>query len=63
VRPAKQPNVSAPIDWGELNTNIRPSDFTVENMLTRLHQKGDLWKDLHHPKIKSKNTKILYEFL
>jgi DNA ligase D-like protein (predicted ligase)/DNA ligase D-like protein (predicted 3'-phosphoesterase)/DNA ligase D-like protein (predicted polymerase) len=63
VRPAREPNVSAPIEWGELDTNIRPSDFTVGNMLARLQQKGDLWKDLYHPKIKSKNTKILNKFL
>ncbi|MDQ0966777.1 DNA ligase D-like protein (predicted ligase)/DNA ligase D-like protein (predicted 3'-phosphoesterase)/DNA ligase D-like protein (predicted polymerase) [Flavobacterium sp. W4I14] len=63
VRPAKQPNVSAPLEWDELNNNIKSSDFTVENMLARLQQKGDLWKDLHHPKIKSKNTKILNQLL
>ncbi|MDQ0640279.1 DNA ligase D-like protein (predicted ligase)/DNA ligase D-like protein (predicted 3'-phosphoesterase)/DNA ligase D-like protein (predicted polymerase) [Pedobacter sp. W3I1] len=59
VRPAREPNVSAPLEWNELNNDIKPSDFTVENMLVRLKEKGDLWKDLQSLKIKSKNTKIL----
>jgi len=63
VRPGKQPNVSAPIEWDELNSSLKPTNFTIENMLARLQKKGDLWKDLDSLKIKSKNTKILLHLI
>lgn len=42
VRSAKQPNVSASLEWDELNNNFKPSNFTIENMLARQQQKGNL---------------------
>jgi len=63
VRPAKQPTVSAPIEWDELDSELKPTDFTVENMLVRLQEKGDLWKRIVDPKIRSANTKILQQFI
>jgi bifunctional non-homologous end joining protein LigD len=59
VRPAKQPNVSAPIEWDELDLKLKPTDFNISNMLARLESKGDPWKDLHNAKNKTSNSKIL----
>ncbi|SMC87647.1 non-homologous end-joining DNA ligase [Pedobacter africanus] len=59
VRPSKQPAVSTPIEWEELTLDLKPSDFTIENIPSRLLEKGDLWKDLHNSNIKTKNSKIL----
>ena len=63
VRPGKQPTVSAPIEWEALYTSLSPTDFTIENMLARLQEKGDLWKDVYSSRIRSKNSKILKALL
>ena len=63
VRPAKQPNVSAPIEWDELDLKLKPTDFNISDMAARLENKGDLWKDLHNTKIKTANSKVLKDFL
>jgi bifunctional non-homologous end joining protein LigD len=63
VRPAKQPCVSTPIEWDELSLKMKPADFTIENIPARLLKTGDLWKDLHHLKLKSKNSKILEKMI
>jgi bifunctional non-homologous end joining protein LigD len=59
VRPAKQPCVSAPIQWEELDTKLKPTDFTIENMPARLQKIGDIWEDLHE----AKNIKLNNRFL
>lgn len=59
VRPAKQPTVSTPIEWEELDLKLKPNNFTIENIPKRLQEKGDLWRDLHNSKVKTKNSKIL----
>jgi len=59
VRPAKQPNVSAPIEWEELDLKLKPNDFHISNVPARLESKGELWKDLHKSSIKTANSKIL----
>lgn len=59
VRPAKLPTVSTPIEWEELDMKLKPDNFTISNLPTRLQQKGDLWKDVHNSRIKTKNAKIL----
>ena len=63
VRPAKQPSVSTPIEWEELDLKLKPSDFTIDNIPARLQEKGDLWENLHAPKIKTKNSKLLQKLL
>ncbi|MES2456328.1 MAG: non-homologous end-joining DNA ligase [Bacteroidota bacterium] len=63
VRPAKQPTVSTPIEWEELDLKLKPTDFNIGNMPARLESKGELWKDLHNPKIKTANSKILKTLL
>jgi bifunctional non-homologous end joining protein LigD len=63
VRPAKQPSVSMPLDWEEVNEKLKPSQFTIQNIAPRLLEKGDLWKDLLDAKIISQNTKILKKIL
>jgi bifunctional non-homologous end joining protein LigD len=44
VRPRPGATVSTPLEWGEVNEKLSPSQFTIKNMLKRLDQKGDLWK-------------------
>jgi DNA ligase D-like protein (predicted 3'-phosphoesterase)/DNA ligase D-like protein (predicted polymerase) len=63
VRPAKQPNVSTPLDWDELDLKFTPSKFTIGNTALRLEEKGDLWKDIGNTKMKISNSKILLKIL
>lgn len=63
VRPAKQPCVSAPIEWGELHLKLKPTDFTIKNMPARLLEKGDLWQNLYDLKVKTKNSIVLNHLL
>lgn len=44
VRPRAGATVSTPLEWGEVNEKLSPSQFTIKNVLKRLEQKGDLWK-------------------
>jgi len=44
VRPRAGATVSTPLEWGEVNEKLSPSQFTIKNVLKRLDQKGDLWK-------------------
>ena len=59
VRAGKMPTVSTPISWDELSLKLKPTDFTIENIQSRLLEKGDLWKQLNDPNIKTKNSRIL----
>ncbi|WGQ10692.1 non-homologous end-joining DNA ligase [Pedobacter gandavensis] len=63
VRPAKHPIVSTPIEWEELDMKLKPDNYTIANLPARLQHKGDLWQNLHNPKIKTKNSKILKQLL
>jgi DNA ligase D-like protein (predicted 3'-phosphoesterase)/DNA ligase D-like protein (predicted polymerase) len=63
VRPAKQPNVSTPLDWDELGLKLTPSKFTIGNTALRLEEKGDLWKDIGNSVLKASNSRILIKFL
>jgi bifunctional non-homologous end joining protein LigD len=38
--------VSAPLRWDELDAGIRPQDFTIETMPSRIADVGDLWAGL-----------------
>ncbi|HSE29163.1 MAG TPA: non-homologous end-joining DNA ligase [Candidatus Saccharimonadales bacterium] len=44
ARPTKDASVSAPLDWSEVTPRLRPSQFTIKNMPTRIKKVGDLWQ-------------------
>src|SRR5690606_39490633 len=44
VRPVPGAQVSAPLDWNELDKDISPSKFTIKNMPARIEKRGDLFK-------------------
>ncbi|MGZ5220971.1 MAG: non-homologous end-joining DNA ligase LigD, partial [Chitinophagaceae bacterium] len=39
----KDATVSTPLDWKEVNHKLHPSQFTIENILSRVEKKGDLF--------------------
>jgi bifunctional non-homologous end joining protein LigD len=43
VRPTPHASVSMPVTWKELETGIAIDDFRIDNALSRLEKKGDLW--------------------
>lgn len=52
VRPVAKAQVSMPLEWNELTSDLTPGDFTIKNALRRLSRKGDVWKAfLKHPGI------------
>lgn len=63
LRPYPKPNVSAPIEWKEVNNNLHPEDFNVHTIFDRIEKKGDLWQGLFDEKTKVKNGKILQGLL
>ncbi|OWK73027.1 DNA ligase D [Flavobacteriaceae bacterium JJC] len=44
LRPKNGAPVSMPIEWEELKTGLKPTDFNIENALERIEKKGDLFK-------------------
>ncbi len=42
--------VSAPLTWNELDEKIRPQDFTIKTMESRVRRVGDLWAALRKSK-------------
>ena len=47
VRPREHATVSAPLRWDEVEAKgITPQDFTIQNMMQRIRQKGDLFKSV-----------------
>ncbi|QYA24231.1 DNA ligase D [Gramella sp. MT6] len=44
VRPRKGAPVSAPIEWEELKSGLKITDFNLRNMPERLEQKGDIFE-------------------
>ncbi|TPG45268.1 DNA ligase D [Flavobacterium pectinovorum] len=53
VRPKPGATVSTPLEWNEVNEKLHPSQFTINNVLSRFEKKGDLWAP-----ILSKGTNI-----
>jgi bifunctional non-homologous end joining protein LigD len=43
ARASQFAGVSTPLQWDELNEDIRPEDFTLENAFARFDLVGDLW--------------------
>jgi bifunctional non-homologous end joining protein LigD len=46
ARPKPRATVSAPLHWHEVNNNLKLSDFTIHNMLERVKNTEDPWKNL-----------------
>jgi bifunctional non-homologous end joining protein LigD len=63
IRPAKEPTVSTPLEWDEINAQLNPRNFDINNILKRIEKKGDLFKAVNEEKIKKSNSKILHQFL
>jgi len=43
VRAQATPSVSTPLAWDEVNDDLDPSTFTIDTVLRRLRDVGDLW--------------------
>ena len=63
VRAYKQPYVSAPLSWDEVNAKLERNDFTIHTMKERIDNNGDLFADLLDAKIQKNNTRILKQFV
>ncbi|WP_257349710.1 non-homologous end-joining DNA ligase [Pseudalkalibacillus decolorationis] len=44
VRATKEASVSTPVTWQEVEEGFKPSDFTMEVILKRIKEKGDLFR-------------------
>ena len=43
VRAQAQPTVSTPLLWSELTEDLDPLSFTIETVLPRVRERGDVW--------------------
>jgi DNA ligase D-like protein (predicted 3'-phosphoesterase)/DNA ligase D-like protein (predicted polymerase) len=59
VRAYKQPYVSTPLSWDEVNLKLNRHVFTIHTIKERLNQKGDLFDGLFDAKIQKQNTAVL----
>jgi bifunctional non-homologous end joining protein LigD len=46
VRPQPKATVSVPLTWQEVEGAVRIEDFRIDNVPSRLRERGDLWKPL-----------------
>lgn len=44
VRPTKSASVSTPLHWHEVKKGLRPEQFTIKNLASRLKKEGDLFR-------------------
>ncbi len=63
VRPSKNPTVSTPLQWKEINDKLHPTNFDIYNIMGRIKKKGDLFKGVLDEKIRKSNSKILRELV
>jgi bifunctional non-homologous end joining protein LigD len=63
VRPFKEPNVSTPLEWKEVNERLNPGDFNIKTIVKRIERKSELWNGVLDEKIKAKNSEQLKKFL
>ena len=52
VRARDGATVSTPLDWDELTAGLDPRDFTIDSVVERFADKGDIWGTA----MKRKNT-------
>lgn len=45
IRPKQGAPVSMPLEWEEVNSKLNPALFNIKTVLTRLRNKGDVWKN------------------
>jgi bifunctional non-homologous end joining protein LigD len=62
VRAYKQPYVSAPLAWDEVNADLDRQRFKMDMIKDRLDTVGDLFENLLDEKIQKDNSKILKQF-
>jgi len=43
LRPVKGASASAALEWNEVNNDLHPSQFNIQNMPERIEKKGDLF--------------------
>ena len=46
-RATKTANISAPVLWEEVEKGVLPEHFTLNNIMTRLSEKGDLYEPVY----------------
>jgi bifunctional non-homologous end joining protein LigD len=46
LRPKPGATVSTPLDWKEVNHDLHPSQFDINNIMKRLEKKGDLFAEV-----------------
>ncbi|MFA4868431.1 MAG: DNA ligase D [Pedobacter sp.] len=56
VRPRPGATVSAPLDWMEVKDGLSIQQFDISNMVQRVKEKGDLWKNINKVKNNLKNA-------
>jgi bifunctional non-homologous end joining protein LigD len=44
LRPLPKAPVSTPLEWKELEKDIKPTDFNINTIFERLEEKGDLFE-------------------
>lgn len=44
IRPKEGASVSMPLEWDEVKSGMKPTDFNIHNALERIKEKGDLFK-------------------
>lgn len=59
VRSYKQPNVSTPIQWEEVNSELIPSNFNIYSIFGRIEKVGDLFREVLNPQYALNNEKVL----
>jgi len=46
IRPTPQATLGVPVEWPELDEDVEPTDFTIENVWERLERVGDLFEPM-----------------
>jgi bifunctional non-homologous end joining protein LigD len=59
IRAHKQPTVSVPLQWEEINETLDVRKFRFDTVLKRLEETGDPFKDLLNGSIQKKNGKLV----
>jgi bifunctional non-homologous end joining protein LigD len=63
ARPNKNPTVSTPLEWREINDRLDPLQFNITSISRRLNKKGDLFMGVLDKTVALKNNSRLKSFL